>query len=193
MRPIYWGVVLSALVLSLGILLLDMYSQGTFEMACPRCHGKGFTSKISRINLNGENIIIKKDHYWRITATFYNEGDENASEPVYAYIEYEGEKFDEKTVSRYFPSSTYTTVTLDLHASTAYTTETYDMNVPSKNRVVICPECKGTGYVPNTTAVKLVVVASLAAIVILLLLVPECTKRFRALRVIKFDTVFCEA
>lgn len=164
---------MTVLVVSFGILLLVVFSataQGLFEMGCPRCHGKGFIVKISRTNLNGESVIIRKDHYWRINATFYNEGDESAYEPVYAYIEYEGEKFDEKTISWYFPSSAYTTVTLELYASTAYTTATYDMNVPSGNRVVECPECNGKGYVPNWDAVKLVVIASLVVINILLLL-----------------------
>jgi hypothetical protein len=170
MRPVYWGLALSILMGSLGILLLVMYSQNFFEIMCPRCHGKGFTSKISRIDLNGESVIIRKDHYWRITATFHNEGDEGASEPVYAYVEYEGEKFDEKTISWYFPPSAYTTVTLNLHASTAYKTETYDMNVPSENRVVICPQCQGKAYVPNWDAVKLFAIASLVVVNILLLL-----------------------
>jgi len=177
MRPIYWGLIVTLLGASLGILLLVMYSQGMFEMVCPKCHGKGFIAKISRINLNGESVIIRKDNYWRITATFYNEGDENISVPVYAYIEYEGEIFDEKTISWIFPSAAYTTVTLDLHASTAYTTEAYDMNVPSRNRVIVCPVCWvedtypiGKGYVPNWDAVKLVVIASLIVISIISLL-----------------------
>jgi len=117
MKLIFWGLMVTMLGASFGLLILIMYSQGIFEMVCPRCHGKGFIAKISRIYLNGESVIIRKDNYWRITATFYNEGDENASVPVYAYIEYEGEIFDEKTTSWNFPSTTYTTVTLDLHAS----------------------------------------------------------------------------
>ena len=183
MRPIYWGLVLTVLGISLGILLLVMHSQGMFELECPRCYGKGFTVKISRTNLNGESIIIRKDLYWRITATFYNEGDEGTSEPVYAYIEYEGVKFDDKTISWNFPPTAYTTVTLDLHASTAYTTATYDMNVPIENRVVICPQCHGEGYVTNWNAVKLFAIASLAEIAILLLLpfqsiIPKSPKQF---------------
>jgi len=173
MRTIYWSLVLVVLVVSFGILLLAMHSamaQGIFVMDCPRCHGKGFTVKISRTNLNGESVIIKKDHYWRIIATFHNEGDESAFEPVYAYLEYEGEKFDEKTISWYFPSTAYTTVTLDLHASTAYMSGAYDMNVPIDNRVEICPQCYGKGYVPNWDRVKLVVIASLIIINILILL-----------------------
>jgi len=106
-----------------------------------------------------------------------NEGDENASGPVYAYIEYEGEVFDEKTISWYFPSTAYITVTLGLHASTAYSTEIYDMYVPIGNRVIVCPKCKGKGYVPDWDAFKLVVIASLIVINILLLSFPSISLR----------------
>jgi len=170
MRPIYLGLMVTLFGSFLGISLLAIYSQGMFEIVCVRCHGKGFIDKITRTQLTGESIIIRKDNYWRINATFYNEGSEGASAPIYAYVQYEGEIFDEKTTSRYFPSTAYTTVTLDLHASIAYTAVTYDMNIPSGNQVIICPECKGIGHIPNWNAVKLVVIVSLATVIIVLLM-----------------------
>jgi len=176
-RAIHWSLILAILVVSFSMLFLIVYSamtQGMFKMLCPGYHGKGFIAKISRISLNGESGIIRKDNYWRITATFYNEGERNVSVLVHAYIEYEGEIFDEKTIPSNFPSSAYTTVTLDLHASTTHTTGTYDVSVPSDNRVILCPECDGKGYVTNWDAIKLVSIASLAIInIILLLLFPS--------------------